>query len=492
MKNAIAHLLGAATSSKAETPWLTDLEFRKVIRSTDGAESKGTAVPIGIDGKGEIIANGHRGAVLVVGGPHAAKTASMMVPTAVSYTGSMIALDPHGEICGMSARYRETKLGQNVITIKRGGSVGIDVLEILDPEHPDFRAQVRELVEQLAESPAKSTNSDAEVSERDDAKAFYDHHARRFMESMIIAELADWHFGGSLAPTIRNIYSLVGLPFEELKPYLDKNAAEFRIRSFGEHNTDHIRAAAEYHTKFDDRVLQNVIMSASVLFAWLGDEELVRLVSGDELTCLSPLDGKTTVYLGFTPDELQVSPCAKAIIYAFLVAQDQASEKSETLYLLDGMSMLGNFDFLHERLMFRGRQTGIKFVGTVISLRGFKEAAGSEAMAIWMDNAGLILFSDISGRADAEYISELLGVAPCIALGPKTGQKSEALRPLLASDEIGRLDCTKWLAVSMGRSFAMIDKLASFDHAGRFRMHPDISARCASNPFHVVGEKEAT
>jgi type IV secretion system protein VirD4 len=492
MKNAIAQLLGAATFSKAETPWLTDQEFRKVIRSTDGAESKGTTVPIGVDGKGEIIASGHRGAVLVVGGPHGAKTASIMVPTAVSYTGSMIALDPHGEICGMTARYRETELGQNVINIKRGGGVGIDVLEILDPEHPDFRAQVRELVEQLAGAPAKITDLDAEVSEKDDAKAFYDHHARRFMEAMIIAELADWHFGGSLAPTIRNIYSLFGLSPEELKPYLDKNAADFRTRTFGEHNTDHIRAAAEYHMQFDRRMLPNVMISVLQTFAWLGDEELVKLVSGDELTCLSPLDGKTTVYLGFTPDELQVSPCAKAIIYAFLVAQDQASEKSETLYLLDGMPMLGNFDFLHERLMFRGRQNGTKFVGTVISIRGLKEAAGSEAMAIWMDNAGLILFSDISGRVDAEYISELLGVAPCVALDPKTGQKSEALRPLLASDEIGRLDGTKWLAVSMGRSFAMIDKLASFDHAGRFRMHPDISARCASNPFHVVGEKEVS
>ncbi|MCK7614987.1 type IV secretory system conjugative DNA transfer family protein [Roseibium sediminicola] len=235
---------------------------------------------------------------------------------------------------------------------------------------------------------------------------------------------------------------------------------------------------------------QNVMAAAGLLFGWLGDEELVMLVSNCDLTCLEPLDDNTTVYLGLNPNELKESPCAKAIIYALLTAQEQASAKSETLYLLDGMDMLGDFDFLHERLLFRGRQTGTKFVGAVSSLSRFKDMAGSQAMAIWMDNAGLMLFSDISDRAGAECISELLGVAPVVATDPKTGEKLEVLRPLLESDEVCRLDRTKWLAVSMGRSFAMIDKLASFDHNGHFRMHPDISARCAANPFHADGEEE--
>ena len=83
--------------------------------------------------------------MMTIAGSRAGKGRSTVVPTLLSYEGSVLAIDPKGELATMTARHRATQLKQRVVVldpfkVAKGYAAtcraGFNTMHMLDPKSP--------------------------------------------------------------------------------------------------------------------------------------------------------------------------------------------------------------------------------------------------------------------------------------------------------------------------------------------------------------------
>jgi len=97
--------------------------------------------------------------VLTVAGSRAGKGASLIIPNLLQYEGSVVAIDPKGELARITGRHREKRLGQRVVVLDPFGVSGhvsdglnpLDAIDLARPEALDDALGIAEAMIQIPE-----------------------------------------------------------------------------------------------------------------------------------------------------------------------------------------------------------------------------------------------------------------------------------------------------------------------------------------------------
>lgn len=381
--------------------------------------------------------NGH---MLVMSGAGGGKTTSFVIPNIINWSaGSLVCLDPKGEVYAVTSRHRREFHGHDVYKLKPGDpdSDAINILAHIDVYSEEFMALVMEIASWLI--PKEESNGGG-------AEGYFAARAQSLVSVVLATEICQWHrdklngwkrtVSGEVVdvsrpfPTVyvlreffyRDMETIKG----ELKSIYDEiikteNAALYQ---FGIYNhTGNL--AQEIATSFggdEEKAWPNTISTIHAKLVFLMVPSLRKVICGevDEdgkgrvLDAKRILNGKTSVYICLSIQTMQSTPhAARMIVGPFLKVMYQAEgrKNGETLFMIDEMQLLGKFDTLHSEAVAQGRGYGIRLCGIAQSQAGLDIKAGDKTTQIWYDNAVVQMYLAVGDIETAKKVSETIGNA---------------------------------------------------------------------------------
>lgn len=339
---------------------------------------------------GYYLTNGEQPHSLVVAPTRAGKGVGVVIPTLLTFTGSVIALDVKGELFELTSRAR-----------KAGG----DHVFKFTPLDPERRTNCyNPLVDIMALSPERQFTE-----------------ARRLAANLITAKgegaegfingARDLFVAGVLAciergtPTIGAVYDLYAQPGEKYKLFA--------------------RLAAETQNKEAQQIFDNMAGNdTKILTSYtsvLGDgglnlwaDPLVKAAtSRSDFSIYDLRRRRTCIYLCVSPNDLEVLAPLMRLLFQQIVSVLQRSlpgkdEKHEVLFLLDEFKHLGKLETIETAITtiagYKGRFMFI--IQSLSALTGTYDEAGKQN---FLSNTGLQVFMATADDETPAYISEAIG-----------------------------------------------------------------------------------
>ena len=406
--------------------------------------------------------------VLTVAGSRGGKGVSLIVPNLLLYDGSVVAIDPKGELARITARARREK-GQKVVVLDPFGESGMRPSGCFNP---------------LGELDATDENV------KDDAGAIAD--------ALIIPNERDPHWTDSA----RNLVKAVILYTLTLPPEDRHLETVWRLLSLTHHLVADIARRGECSAQaalfrllkgcrgvFDDSV-----MGAGERFASMADKELASVFS-TALTQLEFLDskamaavlktsdfaladlkrGRTTLYLCLPATRMAThSRWLRVIINLALMAFEREKQKPDVpvLMVLDEFPVLGHMKAVETAAGLMAG-FGVKLWVVLQDLSQVKRLY-RDSWETFISNAGVATFWANSDQTTLNYISERLGQTSVRTVQPSgatPGARLSGASPtredlrvqrLLASDEAARvLARDKWriLVLAAGKRPVLLQRI---------------------------------
>jgi len=158
------------------------LDARTVIQAfgVDALEEAGDKLLIGRIGD-RLIGYGDDRHLITLAGSRSGKGTSLILPNLLHYRGSMVVIDPKGELSSITARYRHEVLGQRVAVLDPFGVAKVEdslrgSLNPLDDLHPDDIHMIDDA----------TAIADALLMGRNQQDAHWDETARAFLKGCIL------------------------------------------------------------------------------------------------------------------------------------------------------------------------------------------------------------------------------------------------------------------------------------------------------------------
>lgn len=339
---------------------------------------------------GHYLTNGDQPHSLVVAPTRAGKGVGIVIPTLLTFKGSLIALDVKGELFELTSRARKTH-GNSVFKFapldpERRTCCYNPVLDIVAlPSERQF-TEARRLAANLITTKGKN------------AEAFLE-GARDLFVAGILACIER----GS--PTIGAVYDLFAQPGEKYKLFA--------------------RLAEESKNKEAQRIFDNMAGNdTKILTSYtsvLGDgglnlwaDPLVKAAtSRSDFSTYDLRRRRTSVYLCVSPNDLEVVAPLMRLLFQQVVSILQRSlpskdEKHEVLFLLDEFKHLGKMDAIATAITtiagYKGRFMLI--VQSLSALTGTYDEAGKQN---FLSNTGLQVFMATADDETPSYISKAIG-----------------------------------------------------------------------------------
>lgn len=330
--------------------------------------------------------------MMVCSGSGGGKTIGMVVPTALTWTGSLVVLDVKGEVAALTAGYRQHVLGQKVVFVGPGYA-SIDPLAVLEKTNDKSPRIAAEIAGWL---------KPANASEGGNAE-FFTTASRQIVE----ATLQQMMWSG--APmTFEKLRSL--LLQKDLKTYVAQIAADTELG----HGVPAAVIGSMGSESSDPETFGNIVQSLQTSIKWLSDPSLSHAVSGG-LDPRALMDGNTTVYVIIEPTVLQDNPGVARVILGSLISarlhagKIESADSGRTLFLLDEMPQLKKMDCLMTALNV-GRGYGITLAAVIQSLAQLEEAYGKTGCRQWLDSTDLKILMALRGDTETlDWTVKMLG-----------------------------------------------------------------------------------
>ncbi|MBK1669007.1 hypothetical protein CKO28_13295 [Rhodovibrio sodomensis] len=408
---------------------------------------------------------------LTVAGSGAGKTACVVIPNTLTWTGPLIVLDPKGEIYAASGKRRKQDFGQKIYRLKPKDSYSdaIDVFGWLDPSDP---ARFLPSVSQIAEALVP------ENSEGGDNK-FFQKTASNLAYGIILCMLGE-HYAGNPdyadPPTMNTFNRIASLTpermmemIEEWEGLLNESYREAENRFLELQGTDDepedkdeflqyarypgftvsaITALGKIPREIE-KTFPNAVSTLTSELGWMDDWKTSKIVrkpgrNGRYFNPLQVFDGDVTLYIQIPVATLTNKKNAglpRLILTCLMqpILQEHNedsveggdSENGDTqgvaeadgenenagggprklskrlLFLIDEMPALGSMPILHETANNIGRGAGITLWGIVQDIGQVKDSAGDSGKRNWLNNATVQWFG-VTGET-AKEASEMLG-----------------------------------------------------------------------------------
>ena len=375
---------------------------------------------------------------LVIAGSGSFKTTSA-VSTLLTWTGSVVVLDPAAELGSMLEMARQ-RMQHRVFILSpdHSAACGFNVLDWIDTASPLAETDVRAVVEWICGS------SDA----ADAAGEFFELRAT----ALVACLLAHMLWDPALPPgakTLRTLRAAVAAPESKLRRILD-----------GIYENSHSPMAQDLAgtlKEVTDRTFSGIAVTAAGRTDWLATNTFADLVSGNSFKTLDVINGKTDIFVCLPLKALQSTPgVGRCIIGALLNAAYEANGavNGRILFLLDEAFRLGRMDII-EIARDAGRKYGITLQLLYQSVGQIVEQWGEAGKRAWYESASWRGYAAVKYPETAEELSETIGNYGVLAWSEaqNTGTHgrqldvrsrsrgrnvtySESIRPLIRPEEI--------------------------------------------------------
>ena len=408
--------------------------------------------------------------------------------TLLMWTGSVVVLDPSGELGPMLAAAREA-MGHKVHQLDLRTGNGFNVLDWIDIETPLAVTNVLSVVGWVC--------GDGPIGGKDKANEFFEARGRALVACVLSHMLWDPEMPPELK-TLRTLRIGLATPEKEMRALLESI-----------HQNSHSPLARDYAGTLKSLVeetFSGVYANADESTSWLANPAFASIVSGNSFRSLDLLAGKASVFLQIPLGALQSTPAVgRVVIGALLNAAYEADGgvKGRILYLLDEAARLGPMKIL-ETARDAGRKYGITLQLLYQSVGQLERQWGREGKREWYDGVSHRSYAAVQDLETAKELEETFGNYAVMATSEgsntgtsgksfETGNRSrgsntsyhEISRPLIRREELMN-DCRTDEAFVVIRGA----KPLRCGRAIYFR-RPELEAKIAANRFNKPGTAEA-
>ncbi|GAA5107806.1 Ti-type conjugative transfer system protein TraG [Bartonella jaculi] len=325
------------------------------------------------------------------------KTTSTVVPTCLTYPGSVICLDPSTEVAPM-VKFARKKMGNRNVIVLDPNSVltkNFNVLDwLLDDSVPRTQREANIVgFSKLLLTDKKSDNSSAE---------YFSTQAH----NLLTALLAHVIFSDEYEEHERNLKTLRGILSQS------ETAVVNQLRMIQETTpSPFIREMVGIFTEMAEQTFSGVYTTASKDTQWLSLSNYADLVCGNDFASSDITNGNTDVFLNLPASILNSYPAiGRVIIGAFLNAMITAdgNYKKRVLFVLDEVDLLGYMNILEEARD-RGRKYGTSLMLFYQSFGQLVNHFGETGARSWFESCSFVSYAAIKDFQTAKDISERCG-----------------------------------------------------------------------------------
>lgn len=364
---------------------------------------KRTSVLLGYRG-GKAIGSGDDRHLMLVAGSRAGKGVSLIVPNLLLYEGSVLALDPKGELAQITAKRRARGLNQGVHVL--------DPFDASGPETREFRARFNPLAEIDSNSPTAIDDAallaDALIVD-DGSEKHWTNAARELIKALILDTLLrpkeERHLG-----TVRDFF-LLHPDQENDEPTSGQNARLLDIAENKKSAFDGLLAglAAGLVAK-NEREFASIVSTAEVQTGFLDSKPLRESVTASDFKLADLKRQKTTVYLCLPASRMSThAKWFRVVVTLAMLMCERVPQKPEPplLMLLDEFPVLG---YMRPIEAAAGQIAGFGVrIWTVLQDLTQLKRHYKESWETFMGNSGTTIFFGNSDNTTLEYVSRKLG-----------------------------------------------------------------------------------
>lgn len=315
--------------------------------------------------------------------------------TLLTWTGSIVVLDPSGELGPMLARARKA-MGHAVHQIGLRGTTGFNVLDWIDIKSPLATTNILSVVGWVCGDGGKGGGG------KDSGSEFFEARGRAMVACFLAHMLWDPALPLDLK-TLRTLRAGIATPEKEMRKLLK-----------GIHKDSRSPLARDYAGTLMglvDETFSGVYANADESTSWLANPAFASIVSGATFKTTDLLGGKLSVFLQIPLAALQSTPAiGRVVIGALLNAAYEADGQvtGRILYLLDEAARLGPMKIL-ETARDAGRKYGITLQLLYQSVGQLERQWGREGKREWYDGVSHRSYAAVQDLETAKELEESFG-----------------------------------------------------------------------------------
>ena len=341
--------------------------------------------------------------VLTVAGSRGGKGVSLIVPNLLTYDGSVVAIDPKGELARITARARRQK-GQKVVVLdpfdESGlGSGSFNPLDELDAKGPNVKDDAALIADALIIA--------------NDKDPHWTDSARILVKALILYALT------SDEPAERNLNTvwqvLNGTHGDVVRvakhAEISKRAALFKLMQgcTGVFD-DTVAGTGANFAQMAERELASVFSTALTQLEFLDSRAMADVLRSSDLRLSDIKSGKATLYLCLPATRMGThARWLRVVINLSLVALERTKVKIDipVLMVLDEFAVLGHMKSIEVAAGLMAG-FGVKLWVVLQDLTQIKRLY-RESWETFIGNAGVMTFWSNSDKTTLDYISDKLG-----------------------------------------------------------------------------------
>ncbi len=436
------------SGSLVDARWLGLAELKAPEWRYYDENERATGILLGyrnIDGTDYGIGSRDNRHVLTVAGSRGGKGVSLLVPNLLLYDGSILAIDPKGELARITARARREK-GQKVVVLDPFGENGryasgsFNPLHEIDPSNPNVKDDVSQIADALIIG--------------NDRDPHWTDSARILVKALILFTL-------TLRKEERNlvtVWRLLALTHPKIHDLARRNECDacnalfLLLKGCKDVFDGAVAGAGERFAAMAEREMASVFSTALTQLEFLDSNAMASVLTKSDLRLSELKTGQTTLYLCLPAMRMAThSRWLRVIINLALVAFEREKRALDipVLMMLDEFPVLGHMRSIE---MAAGLMAGfgVKLWVVLQDLSQIKELY-SKTWETFISNAGVAMFWANMDQTTLNHISDQLGQTSLRVRQP-SGASPEArlsgasplreelrVQRLLASDEAAKV-----------------------------------------------------
>jgi type IV secretion system protein VirD4 len=406
--------------------------------------------------------------VITVAGTRAGKGRSLILPNLATWPGSVVAIDPKGELARKTARWRREGLGQSVYVLDPYGVSGLGAesynpLADLDPGADTFLDDVALIADALIIDDPKDRHwTDA---------------AKNLLRALMLYMSAE---GGeqTLARLRRLLMGAEGrLTPPDGKDFDPSDQLFIRMVTLDAFDGFLTLLARTFMEKAE-REMSSILSTAREQTAFLDSPAMARVLQDSSLRLRAIKRKPTTVYLCLPAARLATHFrwLRVAVNLTLAALEDAYVPPAPVLLLLEEFAVLGHMDSI-EKAAGQLAGFGVKLWAVLQDL-GQLKAIYKERWETFMGNAGVTTWFGLNDLTSQEYVSNRLGdthftrmervdvTMTQLAQGSSEYRESIVNTKLLSPEEVGRIfarETRRLLVMHPGSRSMVLERLDAGD-----------------------------
>lgn len=375
--------------------------------------------------------------IITIAGSRSGKGRSGIIPNLITYPGSILAIDPKGDLASFTADWRADKLGHKVVVLDPFETAG----DVTQRHGGSFNPLSILTEDSLTLIEDAGLISDAVIVSSPDSKdPHWDESAKQFLEGVIL-HVATFHkYVGQR--NLVTVYELLMGSSKDLKEEMEVNSgADFAVMTL----------AAQFYDKAENE-RSSVLSTLRRHIRFLGYTQMRKVLSDHSFDLRELKTSKVTVYLSLPA--LRMGTCSRWLrlfVNLTLAALEQERSKPSypVLMCLDEFAALGTMKTIEDAA---GQIAGLGCkLWPILQDLGQLKSLYKDRWETFLGNAGVLQFFGNSDMFTLDWISRRLGETTIQTTSQNnpgydqrardgvTGQSySEQVHKLMTPEEISR------------------------------------------------------